>query len=413
MLPDSPYRSSRQLPLICAIALGALCFQVQSRPKVPAPIQRLDGSTISAQEANAFAAKTLAAMQVTGAELAVINHGELVWSLAYGQRRKDPALPMDLMTTTWAASITKSVFATYVMELVERGEFSLDEPIARQLKKPLNEYEAYRDIASELVSDPLWPTVTARMLLSHSSGLSNFAFIEPDKKMHLHFRPGTDFLYSGEGINLVQFVIEQQKHQPLDELMQQAIFAPLGMTRTGMIYRSEFAADVADRFDLNGQFLSQTKRYPVHAAGSMSTSAEDLAAFAAALLEGRILKPATRAEMLRPVLSIRSLHEFPLPVDERAGPEAQAVGLAYGVGWGLLTKTRYGPAFFKEGHGDGAQNYIVCFERQSSCMIILTNSDNGELAFRALLEKILGDTVTPWEWEGYTQSYIEQSRANP
>jgi hypothetical protein len=43
-------------------------------------------------------------------------------------------------------------------------------------------------------------------------------------------------------------------------------------------------------------------------------------------------------------------------------------------------------------------------------MILLTNSDNGELAFRRLLETILGDTVTPWEWEGYTPSYIEEMR---
>jgi hypothetical protein len=72
----------------------------------------------------------------------------------------------------------------------------------------------------------------------------------------------------------------------------------------------------------------------------------------------------------------------------------------------LLTHTRFGPAFFKEGHGDGAQNYIVCFLKSKSCMILLTNSDNGELAFRPLLETILGDTVTPWEWEGYTPEYI-------
>jgi len=43
-------------------------------------------------------------------------------------------------------------------------------------------------------------------------------------------------------------------------------------------------------------------------------------------------------------------------------------------------------------------------------MILLTNSDNGELAFQPLLEHILGDTVTPWEWEGYTQSHIEANR---
>ena len=43
-------------------------------------------------------------------------------------------------------------------------------------------------------------------------------------------------------------------------------------------------------------------------------------------------------------------------------------------------------------------------------MIVLTNSDSGELTFRPLFEKIFGDTVTPWEWEGYTTSYIDTSR---
>src|ERR1035437_6530674 len=82
-------------------------------------IRRLDGTTMSADAANAFAGKTLEAAHVTGAEIAVINHGRLVWSAAFGLRRKEPALPMDRETTTWAASITKGVFATYLMHLVE------------------------------------------------------------------------------------------------------------------------------------------------------------------------------------------------------------------------------------------------------------------------------------------------------
>jgi hypothetical protein len=45
-------------------------------------------------------------------------------------------------------------------------------------------------------------------------------------------------------------------------------------------------------------------------------------------------------------------------------------------------------------------------------MILLTNSDNGELAFRPLLETTLGHTVTPREWEGYTPADIEEGRKN-
>ena len=96
--------------------------------------------------------------------------------------------------------------------------------------------------------------------------------------------------YSGEGINLVQFVIEQQKGRPLDQLMQEALFTPLGMTRTGLIFRTEFADNVADRYDANEQFKSQTKRFPARGAGSMTTSADDLARFVSALFSGRIIQ---------------------------------------------------------------------------------------------------------------------------
>jgi CubicO group peptidase (beta-lactamase class C family) len=317
---------------------------------------------------------------------------------------------MDRETTTWAGSITKGVFATYVMQLVERGEFNLDTPIAKLLPQPLDTYEAYRETGAELVKDPAWPRITPRMLLAHTSGLLNFATMEPDKKFHLHSKPGTQFNYSGEGVNLVQFVIEQQKHQLLDQLMQEALFNPLGMTRSGIIYRKEFASNVSDRFDAAGKFHAQTRRFPAHAAGSMTTSAEDLARFASALFAGKILKPATRKAMLTPFIQLRTVHQFALKPNEGESAEAAAVGLAYGMGWGLLTRTPFGPAFFKEGHGDGAQNYMICFERRQACIILLTNSDNGELAFRPLLEKILGDTVTPWEWEGYTPEYMTESR---
>jgi hypothetical protein len=117
--------------------------------------------------------------------------------------------------------------------------------------------------------------------------------------------------------------------------------------------------------------------------------------------------------MLRPFVMIKSVHQFAAAANEGQGMEAARVGLGYGVGWGLLTKTPFGPAFFKEGHGDGAQNYMICFERRQVCMILLTNSDNGEHAFRPLLETILGDMVTPWEWEGYAQSSTQENSKRP
>ncbi len=397
---------------LTSFSLLLLASAASPQAQSPSVIKRLDGSTITTAEAEQFAKATLERERVTGVQIAIVQGERLVWSAAFGLRGRDPELPMDRETTTWAASITKSVFATYLMRLVERGEFDLDVPVAKQLSQPLDHYDAYKDAGSAIVSEADWPLVTPRMLLAHTSGLLNFAYLEPDKKLHLHFKPGTKFNYSGEGINLVQFVIEQKKQKPLDQLMQEAIFTPMEMKRSGLIYRHEFESNVADRFDLNGKFRAKTRRFPARGAGSMTSSAEDLARFSIALLNDKLLKPATRAQMLKPYLQIRTLHQFALKADEGEGTEAASVGLAYGVGWGLLTRTRFGPAFFKEGHGDGAQNYMICFERSKSCMILLTNSDNGELAFRPLLEKILGDTVTPWEWEGYTREYIAASRTN-
>jgi CubicO group peptidase (beta-lactamase class C family) len=396
-----------------ALLLTCIAFlSVASLAQQPLSILRLDGTSITAADAEAFARATFASQHVAGAQIAVLNHGQLVWSSAFGLAGKDPDRPMDHNTTCLAASITKSVFATYVMTLVERGEFDLDKPVVQQLPQPLDSYPPYRDTASLLVRDPLWPLVTPHMLLSHSSGFRNFTFMEPDKKLHLHFKPGTQFLYSGDGIDLVQFLVEQKFHKPLDLLLQDALFTPLNMQRTGLIYRADFSPDIADRFDLNEKVLGHTRRIHPMAAGSMTTSADDLARFLTALFANQILDPATRAGMLSSVLPIHTLHQFPNIPNSPTGKEGDRVGLSYGIGWGLLTHTKFGPAFFKEGHDDGAQNYLICFERTQSCMIILTNSDNGELTFPPLLEHIFGDTVTPWEWEGYTPARIQAARAN-
>jgi len=385
-------------------------------------IRRLDGSRLDIDSADALARFTLTRHGVTGAQIAVVNDGRLVWSAAYGIRaRGDSAaligprddLPMQRTTTTWAASITKAVFATYVMQLVERGRFDLDTPVASQLQQPLDAYSAYREKGRVLVTDAKWQRVTPRMLLAHTSGLPNFAFLEPDGQLRLRGEPGARYRYSGEGINLVQFLVEQQLGQPLDSLMQAALFDSIGMTRTGMVFRPAFADDIADRFGAEGQFLSKTRRNPARAAGSMTSTAEDLAAFAIALLNGKVLQPATRATMLTPQVRITSSAQFGpgAEVDTGGGSdEARRAGLAYGLGWGLLTRTRYGPAFFKEGHGDGAQTYLLCFERRQTCVVILTNSDNGEFAFRALVEGLLGRVDVPWTWEGYTPAQIAEAR---
>ena len=109
-----------------------------------------------------------------------MDQGRVVWSAAYGLRR-EPDLPMDARDHHVGRVDHQGVFATYVMQLVERGEFDLDVPVARQLPKPLDQYEPYKETATELVRDSAWPRVTPRMLLAHASGLQNFAASNPTR----------------------------------------------------------------------------------------------------------------------------------------------------------------------------------------------------------------------------------------
>ena len=74
--------------------------------------------------------------------------------------------------------------------------------------------------------------------------------------------------------------------------------------------------------------------------------------------------------------------------------------LSYGLGWGLL-ETPHGRAFFKEGHDEGWENYMIAFDDSKTAIILMTNSANGESIFKSLLAELIGDVYTPWRWEGY------------
>lgn len=371
-------------------------------------LYRLDGTTLPAGQAQAISDAELARDHVTGAQMALLHNGRTVWTHAYGLRDVEHHLAMTPDTYIWAASVTKAVFATWVMKLVEQKRLDLDKSIADYMPGGITGY--YHD-TSLFTTDPRYRLITPRMLLAHTAGLCNYAPADmPDGKLRILFQPGTRFAYSGEGLTLLQYVIEQAiTHEPLEVSMQRDLFTPLAMNTTSLTWNDRFLPNNAVRYGANGNFLNFTRKDHARASGSMATSVTDLARFLEALFANRILQPATRGKMFTPQISIRAAHQFPT-LDPATSEEGPSVGLSYGLGWGLLTHTKYGPAFFKEGHGDGAENYVICFTRHQDCMILLTNSDNGELAFRPLLEQLLGDSVTPWTWEGYTR---EQVLANP
>ncbi|HEV3318010.1 MAG TPA: serine hydrolase, partial [Candidatus Angelobacter sp.] len=340
-------------------------------------------------------ARLMRAADVTGVGITLFNHGQVAYQKTYGVRDKDKNLPLTEDSVTTAASFTKVAFAYLVMQLVEAKTLDLDKPVYKYLPKPLPEYPKYKDLAG----DPRYQRITTRMLLDHTSGFPNFRWLNDDHKLNINFEPGSRYAYSGEGIELLQLVVETVTKQPLEELMRQHIFRPLGMTRTSMVWQTKFDTDYANGYDEWGRSLGPEKWQQADAAGSMQTTLADFSRFMQAMMQGRGLRKETRDLMLSPQVQIASKHEFPTLASETTEAN-KPIQLSYGLGWGLY-QTPYGKAFFKEGHADGFRNYTVCFDKDKTGIVIMTNSSNGEGIYKELLETLLKNTFTPIEWEGF------------
>ena len=373
------------------------CSSPESKPFPNAQaIKRLDGSTISADEIDATVTRLMRAAKVTGVGIAILNDGKIAYLKTYGYRDLKKRLPLTQDSVMSAASFSKVSFAYMVMQLVQEGVLDLDEPVYQYLPKPLPEYSDYKDLAG----DEQYKKITARMLLDHTSGFPNWRRFNDDGKLHIHFEPGSRFAYSGEGIALLQLIVETVTKRSLGDLMSERVFQPLGMTRTSMVWRLRFEGDHADGYDEQEKSQGPQRRLTADAAGSMKTTPADFALFMQAVMQSQGLRKETRNFMLSPQIQILSKHEFP-PLSAETTDENKAIRLSYGLGWGLYW-TPYGKAFFKEGHDDGWRNYTVCFDDAKTGIVIMTNSSNGEGIYKELLETLLKNTYTPVEWEGFT-----------
>ncbi len=363
-------------------------------------VTRLDDSKISPSQIDTAVTRLMDAAHVTGLGIAIFNDGRVVYLKTYGFRDTEKHLSLTPNSVMTAASLTKPVFATMVMQLVHDHRIALDKPVYEYLPRPLPEYAAYKDLAD----DPRYEQITMRMLLDHTSGFPNWRRFTDDKKLRIYFPPGSRFAYSGEGIALAQMVVEMITEKSIEALMNERVFQPLGMTRTSMVWEKRFEDDYANGYDEQGKSLGPERRQKGDAAGSMQTTLRDYSRFVEAALNGNIPDRSGRELMLSPQMQITSRHEFP-SLSTETTTENQAIRLSYGLGWGLYWSP-YGEAFFKEGHDDagGWRHYVVCFDKPKSGILIMTNSANGEDIYSGLLEEVLRDTFTPLEWEGFKAS---------
>ena len=253
-------------------------------PETNAMLKKLDGNSISTVQLEAFVEQVMEKAEVAGLTLAVINNSQIVYQKAFGYMNKSEGTINDEQTLFSAASFSKPVFAYLVMLLAEEEVIDLDKPLYEYLDKPLYAYPAYAD----LKDDDRYQQITARMVLSHSTGFPNWRFLTPDGKLSILFSPGSRHSYSGEGIALLQMIVEAVTGRDLEALAQEKIFTPLGMTRSSFTWQPEFEANYASPHDEFGRPRGENiQRSKPDAAGSMVTTASDYARFLIAILNAR------------------------------------------------------------------------------------------------------------------------------
>lgn len=383
----------RTLASLMALSLTLAPLTASAIPPPPIPVDQL---------VDAAAARAMKDTGGRGLAIAVVHDGQVQAVKAYGERNAAGA-PLTADTVMYGASLTKAVFAYTVLQLVDEGRIALDAPISTYLSKPLPDYAGFGDDYApyETLKDDRWRQITPRVLLTHSAGFSNFYWDNPGEQLVIHFDPGSRYAYSGDGMILLQFVLEKGLGLNLGAEMQRRVFDRFGMKNTSMKWRPDFAANLADGWHADGKSEAHDERSRVRAAGSMDTTINDFAKFAAGFMRGEGLTPTSRAEMLRAIVPITTASQF-RTLQPELPPEKRRAGLAAGLGV-VVFDGPSGRGFFKGGHNDMTANTWACVEGSKSCVVILSNDVRTEKAFPEMVEALLYNPQVPYDWEyGFT-----------
>jgi CubicO group peptidase (beta-lactamase class C family) len=327
--------------------------------------------------------RLMKAGDVPGLSAAVIRDGAIVWRGSFGVRDAGAPSPVDDDTVFEAASLSKPVFAYSVAKLVDAGKLDLDARLVRY-------------IPGDYAGDPKMALITARHVLSHTTGLPNW---RPEgQPLKVHFTPGERFSYSGEGFVYLQKAVERMTGQTLDAWMKRTVFEPLGMTSSSYVWEERFQPVRARGHDSAGEPRPLRRPAVGDAAASLQTTASDYARFLAAALGGVGLTSRTAAEIFRAQIHVdEACQNCVLRTPSgRLSPD-----VAWGLGWGL-EETGDGVAAWHWGdNGSGFHAYVVGYPRQKLGMVVFTNSLGGHGIIPEIVEAAIGGRHPAFAWLDY------------
>lgn len=315
--------------------------------------------------------------EVPGLSIAVVHRGKIVWQKAYGVANAETRAPLTERTIFESASLGKPVFAYAVLKLVDAGLLSLDRPL--------------QDYLAEPVTDERMKQITARMVLAHTTGFQNE--VMPGQTLAVHFTPGSRFSYSGAGFLYLERVIEHVTRKELPALMQELVFAPLGMRDSGYVWLPEYETRKAFGHRASGR-VAERRRPAAATMATLHTTAADFARFMA--MTGTGLKPATARAMLTAQSAIdESCYNCLKP-----GSGTTSKTLSWGLGWGLQ-RTARGTAFWHWGENNGEfQNFAIGYPGGDG-VVVFTNSGNGFSIMPEIIAAVLPGEHPAFAWMGY------------
>lgn len=365
-------------PALVAASLVALAL-----PVLPAA----GTGTPRAEALDRLVPRLMSEGEVPGLSLVLIRHGRIAWRQAYGVANVETRSPLTDRAVFESASLAKPLFAYAVLKLVDAGVLALDAPLETLLREP--------------AADERMGRITARMVLTHTTGLPNE--VMPGETLAVHFAPGQRFSYSGAGFLYLQRAVERVTGRKLPALMDELVFGPLGMRDSGYTWIPGY--EEREVFGHNAAGLAAVRRKPSEATvATLHTTPGDYARFMIAVMKGTGLKSDTARLMLTPSVA----------VDEGCftcldgGAGRMSPWLSWGLGWGL-ERTDRGTAFWHHGENNGEfQNFAMGYPNGDG-IVIFTNSGYGFGIMPEIVSAALGGPHPAFAWMGY-DTYDSPSR---
>lgn len=298
----------------------------------------------------------MARYQVPGVAIAIVDAGGPVHLVGYGFTNAIDSVRVQDSTIFEGASLGKPLFAYALLHEVTEHPLDLNRRVAEYLGAPI-------------VAGSAGATITARQLLSHSSGL---AFSAGEGGRYLAFPPGSRWQYSGLGFGVLQQVAEKYYEASLEQMVRRTVTAPLHMKSTSYLPPEKTTGRAAGH-DRQGRQLPGTDWGSPSAASSLHTSARDYGRFLSAMLSGLYsMNDSCTARMV-----------------EKQIEADKSRGLSWGLGWAIAEEgsDRF---FLHWGSNPGYKSLALGSLRVGRAMVVLTNGDNGLEIATALVPVVFG-----------------------